>query len=146
MLVPEAQYLPDLPIRQWRLVLPHTPRHRRFGRISLQHLSRRLLRRDGVICRIEHLKAQPVLLHAQVANLAQIPGINVTPRIPLTCRRFVQELGEQGLILVGLDDIADPQRINIHTGESPCKAPCTSLATKLACRIGILRIVVVVFL
>lgn len=57
MLVFEAQYLPDLPIRQWRLVLSHVPRHRRVGRILLQHLSRWLLRRDGVIRGIENLKA-----------------------------------------------------------------------------------------
>lgn len=146
MLVLEPQHLPDLPVRQRRLILAHLPRHRRTRRELLQHLGRWFPRRDGIVGRVEHLEAQPILLHAPIADLAQVPRVNVAPRVPLARLGFAHEVREEGLVLVGLDDVADPQGVDVDAGEAARESPRAPLPAQLAGRVRVLRVVVVVLL
>jgi hypothetical protein len=113
MLLLESQHLLNLFITQRRLPLPQLPRDRRIRRMRFQKLFRRHRRRNRVVRRIEHLKSQPILLDTQITNLAQIPRVDITPRIPLAHRRVIDVRREIARVLVRLDDIADAQRVDV---------------------------------
>lgn len=113
MLLLETQHLPDLPVAQRRLVLAQLPRDLGPGRQLLQRLLRRHGRSDVIVRGIEHFPPQPVLLDAQVADLAQIAGIDIAPGIPQPRLGLPDVLGEVLLVLVGFDDVADPKAVDV---------------------------------
>ncbi len=84
----ESQNLSDLSVTQWRLILSHLARHLGLGIVLCQEVLRLFPDRDCVICGIEDLKTEPVLLDRQITNLPQVPGINVRPRIALAACRI----------------------------------------------------------
>ena len=140
----EPQHLLNLPIAQRRLPLPHLPRNRAIRRKLVQELARRKRRRDAVVGRVEHLKPQPVFPHAQIAYLAQIPRVDITPRIPLAHGGILDVRGEIPRVLVRLDDIAYAQRVDVRI-EAAREAACDSLAAEFANRIRVHGIDVVGF-
>jgi hypothetical protein len=82
----KSQDFPNLTIAQRRLVLTHLPRHLRLGVVLRQELLRRLLYRDRVVRGVENLEAQSVFLDCQVADLPQVTGVDVRPRVALAAR------------------------------------------------------------
>jgi hypothetical protein len=136
MLFLETQNIFNLLITQRRLPLSHLPRDLRIGTHILQQLRRRHRRRDAIIRRIEHLEAQPIFLHAKVANLAQIPRVDITPRVPLPARGVAHVLGEVPRVLVRLDHVADAQRVDVGA-EAPREAAGYALAAQLGDGVGV---------
>jgi hypothetical protein len=113
MFLLEPQHLLDLAITQRRLPLIQVPRNRGVWTILLQELTCWERRSNRIIRRIKHLKSQSVFLDTQIANLAQIPCVDVAPRIALAHRRIINVFREIALVLVRLDDVADAQRVNV---------------------------------
>ncbi len=112
MPLPEPQHLPDLPIRHRGAELGQFPGDRRAGAVAGQEFPCRGSRGDGVIDRVEHLETEPVLLDAQVYDLAEVARIDVTPGVALARGRIGQESGKH-VVFVRLDDIADAQCIDV---------------------------------
>jgi hypothetical protein len=129
MLFLEPQHISNLLITQRRLPLVHLPRNRTIWRKLLEKLSRRERRSDCVVRRVEHLKPKPIFLHAQITNLTQVPCVDITPRIPLAHARIANVLWEIALVLVRLDDISDPEGVNVGV-EAACETAGDTLATE----------------
>lgn len=142
MLLLKAQHLPNLPIRQRRLKLLHRSRNRRIRLPLLQELLNRLLSRTRTIRRIKYLKPQPGLLNPQITNLAQVPRVNIRPRVPPPRLRLVHMSREIRRVFVGLDDIADDQGVDIVTVAAGESAGC-ALTTEFGQRVGVHRVAVV---
>lgn len=145
MHVLKPQNLPNLPITQRRLPLAHLPRHFHTRTHRLQNLPRRHPCRNRIIRRIKHLKPQPTLRHTPIANLPQIPCIDIAPRIALPRLWRLQIAREIARILVRLDHIADAQRIDIHAvaaGETARGALAAQLGGGV--RVGGIDVVVLV--
>lgn len=140
----EAQDLPDLSIRQRRFKFTHIPGDWRVGRIPFQYLCGSLLCRDRIIRSIEYLEAQPIFLHTQITNLTQIPRISIAPCIPFPRLGFVYVAWKIQVILMRFNDTPNPQSIDIRSREPTGKAAGTCFTTKLARRIRILWIIVVI--
>lgn len=83
----KSQNLSDLTITQRRLILSHLAGHLGLRIVLCQEFLRLLPNRNCVIRGIENLKAEPVLLDRQIANLTQVTGINIRPRVALTACR-----------------------------------------------------------
>ena len=73
----ESQNFSDLSITQRRFILSHLARNLGLRIVLCQKLLCGLLNRDCVICGIEDLKAESVLLDCQVTDLPQVAGVNV---------------------------------------------------------------------
>lgn len=84
----ESQNLSDLAITKRRLILSHLARNLGLRIVLCQELLRLFPDRDCVICGIENLKAEPVLLDRQITDLPQVTGINIRPRVALTACRI----------------------------------------------------------
>lgn len=140
----ETKHLLDLPIAQRRLPLVHLARDGRVRRILLEKLLGGECSRDGIIGSIEDLEAEVVFLHAQVANLAEIAGIDVGPGVALAHLGVLDVLGEVAGVLVGFDDVADAQGVDVCV-EAAGKATGYALAAELRDGVGVHRIDVCVF-
>ena len=102
MRVLESQHLADLPIAQRRLVLAHLPRELGVRNLLGQELrGRDVAHGDGVVGRVEDLEAQAVLFDAQVADLAEVAGVDVRPGVAFAGRGFREVGGEVAGICMG---------------------------------------------
>jgi hypothetical protein len=144
MLLLESQHLLNLLIAQRRLPLIQFSRDRRVRRMLLKELLRRRRRGNGIICRIKHLKTQPILLHTKIADLPQIPRINITPRIPLTHRRIINVRREVARILMRLNHVTNAQGIDVSV-EAARKAAGHALAAEFGNRVCVHGVYVVGF-
>ena len=70
------------------LALAERACNRRAGRPALEEGFGRLVGGDGVVDRVEHLEAQPVLAEAQMDDLRQVARVDVAPGIALARRRI----------------------------------------------------------
>jgi hypothetical protein len=129
MFLLEPQHLPNFPITQRRLPLLHFSRDRRVGTVLFQELPCRECCGDGIVGGIEHLESQSILLHTQITYLTQVPCIDITPSIALAHLWIVDVLWEIVLVLVGLDNIADAEGIDISI-ESTSETPGDTLAAE----------------
>lgn len=144
MFLLESKNLSNLAVTQRRLPLIHLPRNGRIRRILLKELLRRECSSDGIVRRIEDLEAQPILLYTQIANLAKITSINVRPSVPLADLRGLDILWEVTLVLVGLDDVADAERVDIGV-EAAGESAGYSLAAEFGDGVGVHGVYVHVF-
>lgn len=70
----ETQYLADLPIAQWSLLISHLPRNLHIGALLLQEVLRLFVQSDSIVRSVEHLEPEAVFLAAQIADSAgQLP-------------------------------------------------------------------------
>ena len=83
-----------------------------FGQQRLSKFARRLFGGDGVVDGVEDLVAEPVLLEAEMDDLAEVARIDIAPGVALA-RHRVGEEGRERLVFVRLDDVADSQRIDV---------------------------------
>ena len=83
-------------------------------RVPGQKRRRRLVRDDPVIRGVEHLKAEAVFLEAKIDDLREVADIDVAPGIPLA--RAGRPSRRKLLIVSGLDDNANPKRVNVGAG------------------------------
>lgn len=121
MRLPKPQHLPNLPITQRGLPLAHHPRNPHARTLPFQKLGRRHRRRNPIIRRVEHLKAQPIPADTQIADLAQIASVNIAPGVALARGGVGEVGGEVARVLVGFDDVADAQRVDVD-GEAAREA------------------------
>ena len=112
MLFPEAQHLADFPVGKRSLVAHHRPLQRNLGNVFFQELGSGFFRGNGIVYRVENLETKAILLDAEMDDLAQIAGVDIAPGVALPCHGIVEETLEHR-IFMGLDDIADPQRVDI---------------------------------
>ncbi len=131
MLLLETQHLSDLAITQRRLPLTHLPCNLRVRRILPQEPCRRHRRGDGIIRRVEYLKPQSILPDRQMTNLAQIPRVDVAPRIALPRLGLAYMCGEVTLVFVGFDDIPNAEDVDVVV-EAAGEGAGGALATELA--------------
>ena len=113
MLLLELQHLPDLPITQRRLPLAHLPRHLRPGIVLRQELPRRHSSGDGIVGRVEDLEAQAILAYREMADLTQIPGVDVAPSVALPRLGPADVAREVARILVRLDHIPNAEGVDV---------------------------------
>ena len=137
-----AQDLNDFLITQRRLPLTHLARYRRVWRGFLEKLCRRHRRRNRTICRVEDLETQPIFLARQIADLPQVPCIDVAPGVPLAGLRLPDVPRKVPRVLVRLDHVADAQRVDVDA-EAARKGARDALAAELAERVAVHRVVVV---
>src|SRR5258706_14493483 len=83
-----------------------------MGRVLAQKRHRRLVRDDLIIRGVEDLKAEAILLKAKVDDLGEVAGVDIAPGVPLA-RERVGESRRKSLIISGLDDDADPKRVDV---------------------------------
>ena len=99
--------------------------------------------RDCSVGGVEDLEPQPVFPHAEIADLAQIPRIDVAPGIPFPGLGLFDIVGKIPFVFVGLDDVAYPQGVDIGAWKAAREAPRTALAAQFRGRVGVFGIVVV---
>lgn len=127
VLLLKPEHFSNFPIAQWRFPFTHLSRDRRVRTCFLQEFLRRHCSGDCVICRVEHLKAEPIFLHAKIAYLTQVSGIDIRPRIPLPAARIFDIIWEIALVLMRLDHVTDSQGVDIGA-KSPGETSRTSLS------------------
>jgi hypothetical protein len=119
-----SQHLPDLPIAQRRLILPHLPRNLRIRTLLCQELLRcHPLDRNRIVGSIEDLESQPALFDRQVTDLSQVSGIDITPRISFTRSGIGEIRREIFRILVWFDNISNSKSVDVvfkASGEGSC--------------------------
>jgi hypothetical protein len=71
-----------------------------------------------IINRIKNLKPQPIFSKTTIHHIPQIPRIRITPPMHLKVPWPRKIRLEFLLVLIRLDDRADPQTVNIDTGEA----------------------------
>lgn len=142
----ESQYLFDFAIAQGRLKLTHLADNRCIGTHLRQVLLSGHSGSDSVVSSVENLKAQTVLLDTQVANLAQITGINVGPCISFSRFWFANDVGKVSFVLVGFNHISDSQDIDIAVIEAAGERSCGLFAADLGQGVCVHGIDIVVFL
>lgn len=142
----KTQHLSDFAIAQGRLKLTHLASNRCIGTHLLQVLFSGHSGSDSVVSSIEDLKAQAILLDTQVADLAQITGINVGPRISFSGFWFANDVGKVSLVLVGFNHISDSQNVDIAVVEAAGERSCGLFAADLGQGVCVHGIDIVVFL
>jgi hypothetical protein len=110
----------------------------------LKELLRRCGRGNRIIRRIKHLKPKPILLHTEIANLPQIPRIDITPRIPLTHRRIINVCRKVARVLMRLNHVTNAQGIDVSV-EAARKAAGHALAAEFGNRVRVHGVYVVGF-
>src|SRR5438128_1883146 len=108
----ESQHLARLPVRQRRLVFAEFARYRDIGTAAIQQFTGRHVSGDGVVDGVEDLVAEPVLLDRQMYDLAEVAGVDIAPGIAFSGWRIGQ-IAWKPVVLMRLDDVADPQRIDV---------------------------------
>lgn len=114
MLLPEPQDLADLAVREQSFVLPKLSGDRHAWKEALEQLFGRDICGIGVVAGVEHLEPKPVLLQAQVDDLAEIACVDVVEDVAPALRRVREEIRET-LVFMRLDHVADTQRIDVET-------------------------------
>jgi hypothetical protein len=118
-----TKHLSNLPIAQWRFIFSHFPRDLRPGIIFGQELLCSSLHGNGIICSVEYLESETAFLNGKIAYLSKVTSIDVAPRVSFSGRRIVDVSWKVSLILMGFDDVADAECIDIileATGKSAC--------------------------
>jgi len=96
------QHLPNLTITQRGLIFTHLPRDLRIRTfLSQEVLGGRIPDRDRVICAIKDLEAEAAFLDHEIADLAEVPGVDVGPGVAFTGGRVVEVGGEVTLVYAG---------------------------------------------
>ena len=108
-----TEHFPNLPVAQGCFVFPHFPGDLRSRMILLQKVLGSPFHGDSIVGRIENLETQPALLDRKVADLAEITGINVTPSTSFARIRIFDISWKIPLIFMGLDDIANAERVDV---------------------------------
>ena len=140
-----AQHLPNLPITQRSLPLAHLARDLHARTRLLQKLHSRHPSRDRIVRRIKNLEAQAISLDAAVANLAEIARVDVAPGVTLAGSGRIEVGGEIAGVLVGLDDVADAEGVDIDA-EAAGEGAGGALAAQLGGGVAVFRVDVVVLL
>ena len=86
---------------------------------------------------VEDLVAQPVGLQAALHHLAQVPGVDVGEQVAPPQRRVGEEGREHLGVLVRLDDVVDPQAVDVRAGAG-LEGARRHLARDLRHRVGVL--------
>ena len=136
MLLPEPQHLPNLPVNGASLSpisLTISVRGSYSSRNSFVGTSVVIVS----LVALKTWKPQPVLLDRQMADLAQIPGVDVAPRIPLPGLGPADVGGEVAGVFVGFDHVADAEGVDVvveAAGEGAGEALAAQLAAGVCVR------------
>ena len=103
---------------------------------------RQVVRDDLVIRRVEHLKAEAVLLDTKINDLGKVTDVDIAPGVPFA-RERVGESCRKLFIVSGLDDDPNPKRVNVGAG-ARSKRSGDLFAHQLRKAIAVRRIGVVV--
>jgi hypothetical protein len=103
----ETQHLSNLAIAQRGFKLAHLASNRCIRTHLLQVLLSGCSGGNGIIGSVENLKAQAILFDAQIADLAQVAGVNVGPCVSLSGFWFADDIGKVSFVLVGFNYISD---------------------------------------
>src|SRR5690606_30685064 len=71
-----------------------------------------------IVAGVEDLIAEAVFSQAQVYDLPQVAGIDITERIPAAHFGMFEVMWEQLRVFMRLDHIADPKGVDINTRPS----------------------------
>lgn len=142
----EAQDLSDFAIAQRRLKLAHLTGDGRVWARLLQILLSWNRSSNGIVRGIENLKAQAILLDAQIADLTQVAGIYVRPCITLSGLWFADDVGKVSLVLVGLDHVANAKDIDVAVVETAGEGSCRLLTADFGERVSVHGVNIVIFL
>ena len=120
-----------------RLVAAHLAPHLDTVVEALDDRLRRRRHRHVGVRDVEDLVAEPVGLQAALHHLPQVAHVDVGEDVAPPQRRVGQERGEHLGVLVGLDDVVDPQPVDVRAGARLERAR-RHLVGDLGRRVGVL--------